>query len=338
MTKKHSEYSGSLRAVALTGLLLLAANAVAAASALEGCPMLPASSIWNTPIDKLPVHARSATWISHNSPNNRLHPDFGTFWQGAPIGIPYIAVSGTQPRVPIRFDYADESDPGPYPIPADAPIEGGAGSSGDRHVLVLDRDRCLLYETWSSYPQPDGSWQAGSGAVFDLRSNALRPAGWTSADAAGLPILPGLVRYDEVGAGEIAHALRLTLPNTHQGYLWPARHAAGQTDTAQNLPPMGARFRLKASVDISGFSARNQVILRALKKYGAFLADNGSAWYLSGVHDSRWSDDELSRLGQLHGSDFEAVDQSSLQIAPDSGQAAGSSGARSAAPLFLLLE
>lgn len=331
------KYSASFVYAMLTVALLLPASGAGAAS-LAGCPMLPANSIWNTPVDKLPVHARSSLWISYNSPGNRFHPDFGTFWQGAPIGIPYVVVSGTQPRVAVNFDYDDESDPGPYPIPADAPIEGGSGSDGDRHVLVLDRDQCRLYETWSSYPQADGSWRAGSGAIFDLRSHALRPDGWTSADAAGLPILPGLVRYDEVSAGEIAHALRLTLPNTHQGYLWPARHAAGQTDSAQNLPPMGARFRLKASVDISGFSPRNQVVLRALKKYGAFLADNGSAWYISGAHDSRWNDDELGQLSRLHGSDFEAVDASSLQVHPDSGQAAGAQPGKRVAPLLLLLE
>lgn len=330
-----SKYSDPRSALAWLAALFFAAGAQA--GTLAGCPLLPANHIWNTPVDKLPVHNRSAAWGDHSSPTAQLHPDFGTVWDGAPNGIPYVVVAGTQPRVPVLFDYDDESDPGPYPIPPDAPIEGGPGSGGDRHILVLERDSCRLYETWSSYRQADGSWQAGSGAVFDLRSNALRPAGWTSADAAGLPILPGLVRYDEVQSGEIAHALRLTLPNTHHAYLWPARHAAGQSDPEQNLPPMGARFRLKTSVDIAGFSAGNQVILRALKKYGAFLADNGSAWYLSGAPDPRWDDDDLARLGRLHGSDFEAVDVSGLQVDPDSGRAAGGRAARSLAPLQLIL-
>jgi hypothetical protein len=223
--------------------------------------------------------------------------------------------------VNVDFDYAEESDPGPYPIPADAPIEGGDLSSGDRHVLVLDRDACILYELYAAYPQPDGSWEAGSGAVFDFNSNALRPAGWTSADAAGLPILPGLVRYEEVASGEIQHALRFTAPQTRQAYVWPARHfASNLTDAA--YPPMGMRFRLKAGFDISGFSEEMQVILRALKKYGMILADNGSAWYLSGAPDSRWDNDFLvNELGQVKGSDFEAVDESSLMVGPDSGQA-----------------
>jgi hypothetical protein len=309
---------------------------VQASPTLAGCPVFPRNNVWNQPIDQLPVHPRSAQWVASGGANAPFHPDFGTVWDGAPIGIPFVVVPGTQPKVPISFDYADESDPGPYPIPPDAPIEGGPASDGDRHILVVDRDNCLLYETWSTYPRGNG-WTAGGGAKFDLRSNALRPDTWTSADAAGLPILPGLVRYDEVQAGRIEHALRLTLPATHDGYLWPARHRAGVSDPGNLLAPMGARFRLKASVDISGYSAGNQVILRALKKYGAFLADNGSAWFLSGVHDMRWNDDKLSEMKRLHGSDFEVVDTSSMIADPDSGAVAHPILPRSLSPLWLLL-
>ncbi|MCD6291496.1 MAG: cellulase family glycosylhydrolase, partial [Anaerolineae bacterium] len=215
------------------------------------------------------------------------------------------------------------SDPGPYPIPPDAPIEGGRGSDGDRHVLIVDRDHCMLYELYDAWPQPDGSWHAGSGAIFDLNSNALRPAGWTSADAAGLPILPGLVRYDEVAAGEIRHAIRFTAPRTRKAYVWPARHYASDL-TAGRYPPMGQRFRLRADFDISGFSPQAQVILQALKRYGMILADNGRAWFISGAPDDRWDNDVLHELHQVHGTDFEAVDASSLIVHPDSAQARAS--------------
>jgi hypothetical protein len=223
--------------------------------------------------------------------------------------------------VSVTFDYADESDAGPYPIPPDAEIEGGSQSTGDRHVLVLDRDNCVLFELFAAYPQPDGTWQAGSGAIFDLNANSLRSDGWTSADAAGLPILPGLVRYNEVSAGEIRHALRFTAPQTRNQYAWPARHFASSL-SGESYPPMGQRFRLKASFDITAFSPEVQVILRALKTYGMILADNGSAWYISGVPDSRWDNDMLvSELSRVKGSDFEAVDVSSLMVSIDSGQA-----------------
>ena len=289
---------------------------------LEGCPVFPADNIWNTPIENLPSDLRSSAYVSTIGATKGLHPDFGSgTWDGGPIGIPYTIVSGTQPKVNIAFDYSDESDPGPYPIPPDAAIEGGGQSTGDRHVLVLDRDNCILYETYSTYPQPDGSWNAGSGAIFNLRSNALRPRGWTSADAAGLPILPGLVRYDEVASGEIRHALRFTAPQTRKEFLWPARHYASSL-TASNYPPMGQRFRLKADYDISHFSADVQVILRALKKYGMILADNGNSWYISGAPDARWNNDILvNELKQVFGSNFEAVDESPLMLDPDSGQA-----------------
>ena len=249
-----------------------------------------------------------------------LHPDFGTVWNGAPNGIPFTSVPGTQQRVPVSFTYADESDPGPYPIPSDAPIEGGPNSSGDRHVLVVDRDNCVLYEMYDAHPTADGSWNAGSGAVFPLTSDALRPRGWTSADAAGLPILPGLVRYDEVSAGSIDHALRFTAVNTQRAYVWPARHFAS-SNTSTSVPPMGTRLRLKASVDISRFSPANQVILRALQQYGMILADNGSNLYVSGAPDPRWDDSDLGNLRQIIGNNLEVVDASSLQVDPDSGQA-----------------
>ena len=304
------------------GHLLTGVTMAQTGPSLAGCPILPADNVWNTPIDGLPIDPNSAAYIATIGVDRGVHPDFGSgLWEGAPIGIPYNIVPGTQPKVKITFDYDDESDPGPYPLPPGAEIEGGYNSDGDRHILVLDKDDCMLYETWSTYPQPDGSWQAGSGAIFDLQSNALRPSGWTSADAAGLPILPGLVRYDEVASGEIRHAIRVTVPKTREEFIWPARHYASNL-TGLNYPPMGQRFRLKADFDISGFSPTVQVILRALKRYGMILADNGSAWFISGVPDSRWNNDVLvGELAQVTGSDFEAVDESSLMIDPDSGQA-----------------
>jgi hypothetical protein len=276
-------------------------------------PLFPTDNPWNTRVDTLPVDPHSAAYLNSMGLSTGLHADFGTVWDGAPNGIPYVCVSGTQKKVPVSFDYADESDPGPYPIPSDAPIEGGPSSDGDRHVLVLDVDHQVLYELYAAYPQSDGSWQAGSGAVFDLGSNALRPAGWTSADAAGLPILPGLVRYDEaVTDGVIDHALRFTVARTQKAYVYPATHYASDS-TDPDLPPMGLRVRLKAGFDISGFSPEVQVILQALKTYGMMVADNGSNWYVSGAPDPRWSDDDLHQLSQVKGSDFEVVDSRSLQ-------------------------
>ena len=307
----------------LTAILLLALlpMTVVAGATLGGCPVLPANDIWNTPVDTLPVDPRSPTYITTIGNTTGLHPDFGSgLWDGGPIGIPYNIVPATQAKVSISFDYADESDPGPYPVPSDPLIEGGAGSTGDRHILIVDGDRCMLYEIFSAYPE-GSAWQAGSGAVFDLRSDALRPAGWTSADAAGLPILPGLVRYDEVASGEIPHALRFTVPRTRKAYLWPARHDAS-TLTGLQYPPMGQRFRLRAGFNTSGFSPETRVILEALRKYGMFLADNGGAWYISGVPDERWENDVLvTELRRVKGSDFEAVDESSLMLSPDSGRA-----------------
>ena len=275
---------------------------------IDGCAVFPANNVWNTPVDKLPVHPNSDIFVATISATKGVHPDFGTVYDGAPIGIPFVTVPGTQARVPVTFDYADESDAGPYPIPPTAPIEGGPDSTGDRHVIAIDRDNCVLYEMFDAHPNGDGSWNAGSGAVWHLNSNAMRPVGWTSADAAGLPIFPGLARYDEVAAGDIAHALRFTAPQTRHAYVWPATHQASSL-TGKQYPPMGVRMRLKSGFDMSTFSAPVQVILRALKKYGMILADNGSSWYISGAPDSRWNDDMLvSELARVKGSDFEAVD------------------------------
>ena len=275
---------------------------------IAGRRMFPADNPWNKDISSEAVDPASDVLINTCGASAQLHPDFGTTWLGAPIGIPYVVVRGSQQKVPVSFYYADESDPGPYPIPANAPIEGGADANGDRHVLVVDADNWKLYELFDARPVDGGArWTAGSGAVFDLSSNNLRPAGWTSADAAGLPILPGLVRYDEVvELKEIRHALRFTCPTTRRAYVAPARHfASSRTDASQ--PPMGMRVRLKASVNISGYAPNVQVILRALKTYGMFLADNGSSFYLTGAHDMRWNDEELSTMKQLRGRDFEVV-------------------------------
>jgi hypothetical protein len=280
-----------------------------AGASLRGKQVFPADNPWNEDISGMPVDPNSANLIASMGVNTGLHPDFGTVWAGAPNGIPYVVVSGSQAKVPINFTaYGNESDPGPYPVPPDAPIEGGVNGTGDRHVIVIDRDNWKLYEMFYSFRVSGGaSWNAASGAAFDLNSNAVRPAGWTSADAAGLPIFPGLVRYDEVfEQREIKHALRFTAQSTRRAYVYPARHFASN-NTSPNLPPMGMRVRLKASFDISRFSPAMQVILRALKKYGMILADNGSNWYVSGSPDTRWNDDELSTLKGVKGSDFEVV-------------------------------
>ena len=271
------------RLTAICSLLVLLSSAfgVRGASASPGAamgsraaptsvdvPSFPADNVWNADVSGLPVASDSGAIVASIGAGGHLHPDFGAgLYQGEPIGIPYVVVPSTQSAVPMSFQYADESDAGPYPIPANAPIEGGAASSGDRHVIVVQSGTCKLYETFASYPQGDGSWKAGSGATWSLTSDALRPAGWTSADAAGLPILPGLVRYDEVAAGAIDHAIRFTVSATRDTYVWPGRHEAS-AQTSASLPPMGLRLRLKSGVDISGFSAANRVILTALKRYG----------------------------------------------------------------------
>ncbi len=286
-----------------------------AGASLRGKRVFPADNPWNQDISAAPVDPNSAKLIASIRLDKTLHPDFGTEWEGVPNGIPYIVVTGTQKRVPVSFEYADESDAGPYPIPPDAPIEGGPKGTGDRHVIVIDRDNWKLYELFDAHPIKGGaSWKAVGGAVFDLSSNALRPAGWTSADAAGLPVFPGLVRYDEVHELKaITHALRFTAQRTRRAYVHPARHFASDNPDP-NLPPMGMRVRLKASFDIGKFSPAMQVILFALKKYGMILADNGSDWYLSGAPDPRWDDDDLRTLRSIKGSDFEVVRMGTVEI------------------------
>jgi hypothetical protein len=269
--------------------------------------IFPADNPWNKPVDKLPVHPKSDQFIASIGGGKGLHPDFGTVWNEAPSGIPYCFAAPGQKRVPVKFDYADESDPGPYPIPDNAPIEGGDKSDGDRHVLVLDPQAKRLYELFAAHRTADG-WKAGSGAIFDLGSNKLRPVGWTSADAAGLPIFPGLVRYDEAAeTKEIRHALRFTVVKSQRGYILPATHWASSSSDP-NRPPMGLRLRLKTNYDINHFPPEDQVILRALKTYGMIVADNGSDWFLSGAPDKRWNDDNLHQLGRVTGHDFEDVD------------------------------
>lgn len=319
------------RCAGLIVLCVLATAANAAAPVIGGCPIFPANNIWNVPVDNLPVHSNSANYVASIGTNAGLHLDFGSgLYQGRPIGIPFTTVPAGQSMVPITFEVADESDPGPYPIPPNIPIEGGAAfASGDRHGIVIDRGTCKLYEVGvlnqsPAYPAAPTSWTGYSGAVWDLNSHALRPATWTSADAAGLPILPGLIRYDEVAAGEIAHAVRFTAQLTRRAFDWPARHYAS-SNTNLNVPAMGTRFRMKANVSevrSPPLSATAITIMRALKKYGMMLADNGSNWYISGATDDRWNNDELHELDFIRGSDFEAVDTSSLMVNVNSGQAA----------------
>src|SRR5579885_686748 len=290
------------------------------ASSVGGCQLFPTDNIWNRDISTLSVQPNSANFIASIGLTGHVHADFGSgLYKGQPIGIPYTVVSGNQPAVPVSFTYNSESDPGPYPIPANAPVEGGAQSTGDRHVIVVDSATCKLYELFNGFPQKDGSWKAGSGAVWNLNSNALLPKTWTSADAAGLPILPGLVRYDEVAAGAINHALRFTVSKTQRAFLWPARHDASSS-TNPNLPPMGLRLRLKASVNIASYPPQSRVILTALKRYGMIVADNGSSWFISGAPDNRWNNDDLAQLKNIPGSDFEVVDESQLQVSANSGQ------------------
>jgi hypothetical protein len=300
--------------IVLVGVAGVIAPALVSAHPLPGaprCPVFPADNPWNQRVDRLPVARHSADLIASIGLGSPVHPDFGTVWDGAPNGIPFEVVSGRTRRVPVHFQYASESDRGPYPLPANAPIEGGPYSTGDRHVIVVDRATCTDYELFAAYPHDHGAyWTAGSGAIFNLRSDHLRPAGWTSADAAGLPILPGLARYGEVARGSIDHALRFTAPCTAPSYVYPARHEAS---TCRGFyPPMGLRVRLKAGVDISRLPFQARVVAEALKRYGMILADNGSPWYISGAPDPRWNNDALHQLDQLAGGDFEVVDTSSL--------------------------
>ena len=281
------------------------------------CRLFPKSNPWNQRVDHLPVAARSAAIVRSIGLSTGLHPDFGSgTYNGEPIGIPYTTVPGDQKKVHVKFGYAGESDKGPYPIPKNVPIEGGRTSSGDRHALIVDRDHCKLYELYALYP-PSGSrgWRAGSGAIWSLTSNHVRPAGWTSADAAGLPILPGLARYEDLKQGGIDHALRFTVSRTRRAYIYPARHFASDL-TGKNLPAMGQRFRLKASYNISHFPRQARAVLRALKLYGMIVADNGSDWYISGAPNRHWNNDDLHTLGQVKGSAFEVVDISALGRPP----------------------
>ena len=276
-----------------------------------GCTIFPADNPWNTPVDTLPVAANSAAMIRAIGRTTPVHPDFGSGrWDGGPIGIPFDVVTSATRTHRVRFSYADDSDHVRYPIPSTVHIEGGPRSTGDRHALLVNKTTCRLYELYDLHHTSRG-WKAGSGATWSLSSNKLRPAGWTSADAAGLPILPGLVRWDEVASGAIDHALRFTAPATRRAYVYPARHFASNS-TSASLPPMGLRVRLKPGVDLTKFPNQARVVLRALQVYGMILADNGSPWYVSGAPNAHWSNDALHALSQLTGADFEVVDTSSL--------------------------
>jgi hypothetical protein len=286
---------------------------------VAGCPLFPAGNIWHRDVSKLPVHARSAAYVASIGGARHLHPDFGSgLIDGGTFGIPITEIPAKQTPVKVTFDYADESDRGPYPIPPNAKVEGAPRTGGDAHVILHDAANCKAYELYAAERRSATSWHAGSGAVFSLRSDALRPAGWTSADAAGLPIIAGLVRYDEVARGRIDHAIRITVPRSQNTYLWPARHAASDSSD-KSLPPMGLRLRMKAGVPIAGLPKQARVIAQAMKTYGVIVADNGSSWFFTGTSDSRWNNDDLSALKRLTGSDFEAVDVSSLRISPNSG-------------------
>jgi hypothetical protein len=305
----------SLGAAAALAAAVLAAGQLASGHPLASarrCHVFPKSNQWNLPVDKLPLAGNSGAIVRSIGIDRPVHADFGSGnYNGGPIGIPYITVSGRAHKTRVSFDYSDESDKGPYPIPKNVPIEGGRNASGDRHAIIVDRSRCRLYELYALQPTSGGGWHAGSGAIWNLRSNRLRPRDWTSADAAGLPILPGLARYDEVRRGSIDHALRFTVPDTRKAFVYPARHFAS-SDTDPNLPAMGQRFRLKASFDTSGFPKQARIVLKALKRYGMIVADNGSSWFISGAPARGWNNDDLHTLGKVTGSDFEAVDTSSL--------------------------
>jgi hypothetical protein len=302
-------------------LLAAAAVVVVAAASASGhpvpgaprCPVFPANNQWNQRVDKLPLVPNSRAIVNSIGAEAPVHADFGSgLYDGAPIGIPYKVVTKRQKGVRVSFDYSDESDHGRYPIPRNVPIEGGRKSDGDRHVVVVDRDRCRLYELYSAYPARGGrSWHAGSGAIWSLRSNRLRPSGWTSADAAGLPIFPGLARYDEVRRGSIDHALRITVPRSRRAFIYPARHFASSLSDP-DLPAMGQRIRLRAEFPEAGFPRQARVVIRALKTYGALVADNGAPWFISGAPARGWNNDDLHSLGRVEGSDFEVVDTTSL--------------------------
>jgi hypothetical protein len=300
---------GSLALIALALSLGTSSAQASPIAGAPGCAVFPADNWWNVRVDSLPVAANSAAIVGSIGLSTGLHADFGSgTWNGSPIGIPITVVPGSQQKVSVSFQYASESDPGPYPIPGNVAIEGGS----DRHALIVDRDNCRLYELFA-LAKKGKRWTAGSGAIWSLGSNALRPLGWTSADAAGLPIAPGLARYSEVAAGRIDHALRFTVAQTRRAYVYPARHYAS-TLTDASLPPMGLRLRLKASFDLSGFPPQARAVLQALKTYGMMVADNGSNWFISGEPNAGWSNDDLHTLGQVPGANFEVVDMSSVPI------------------------
>jgi hypothetical protein len=316
----------------LLALVLLAAVPSSAAGFVTGggapssasgeraaCPTFPADNWWHADVSKLPLHARSAQWLSHMSTDRDLHPDFGpSYGAGPDYGIPVTVVKRSHPRVRVRFDYASESDRVRYPLGRDTRIEGGRGSAADKHAIVVDRGRCRLYETWNTRVR-GGRWVAGSGAVWSLRSNTLRPDGWTSADAAGLPILPGLLRWPEVRGGRVDHAIRFTTDVTSRHHLWPARHDAGSQD-GLDRPPMGARFRLRPGFPTRGLSPYAVAVIDAMKTYGLVLADNGSPWYFQGEQNRHWPPALVEELKQIPASAFVAVDTSSLRVAADSAQ------------------
>ncbi|HXA43809.1 MAG TPA: hypothetical protein VNV65_12955 [Candidatus Solibacter sp.] len=305
-------------------LLVLAGSisglAAAASPAVGACPAFPANNVWNTDISGLPLHPSSAAWVGNMGGTSRLlHPDFGPSG-GYPYGIPFNVVDSSHPKINISFQYNDESDQVPYPFGSDTSIEGGPNATGDRHAIMIDQSTCTLYELYNAQYNGSTGSTAGSGATWNLAGNALRPAGWTSADAAGLPIFPGLLRLEEVNSGSVRHAIRFTAQQTDRSYLWPARHQAGAA-SSPSLPPMGARFRLRAGYDISRFSAATQVVLKAMQHYGLILADNGSNWYFQGAAETGWSDTMISELKTIPAGQFDAVDESSLMIDPNSAQA-----------------
>jgi hypothetical protein len=308
-----------LTCVAVLALALATAGGVAGypLPAAPACPIFPDTNVWNKRVDHLPVARNSRTIVRSIGRNGSLHPDFGSGrWDGGPIGIPITVVGSGQRRSAVRFEYADESDRGPYPIPESVRIEGGPNSDGDRHAIIVDKSTCRLYELYA-LSTSGGRWHAGSGATWSLRKNKLRPDGWTSADAAGLPILPGLLRWNEVRTNRIDHAIRFTTDVTSSHHLWPARHDAGSTDSL-DYPPMGARFRLQASYDASGLSPHAQAVVAAMKKYGLVLADNGSPWYFQGEQHGKWPIKLIEDLKTIPASAFVAVDTSSLMVSPNS--------------------
>jgi hypothetical protein len=323
---------GALGVPALLALAISPVATVEAAPSIGGCSVFPANNVWNTDISSLPVHPSSATWIGSMGGSSRLlHPDFGPSG-GFPYGIPFDVVDSSHPKINLAFDYSSESDHVGYPFGADTSIEGGPGAGGDRHAIMIDRSSCTLYELYNAHYNGPTTSTAGSGATWSMGGNALRPATWTSADAAGLPIFPGLLRLEEVQAGAVQHAIRFTAQQTDRSFLWPARHQAGAAANPA-LPPMGARFRLRASFDISHFSASSQVVLNAMKHYGLMLADNGSNWYFQGAAENGWSDTMISELKTVPAGQFDALDESSLMIDPNSAQARQTGGPPAGAAL-----